>query len=240
MSPIIKKVQSTKSNHRNDKYTSRLLSGLALMGMITLSFGACKGAVKDGGAVDPFPREMLSHKTFKVFKGGKPEKYLGRVFRDESTQILAEKWWGGGILGDKTGQRREIEYSSTSSFKLKARVPELELNTKYEGSISFKLVVEGLKIYQLDRPVLDPDFRGEAESKENKFIISLLHANSITMQVIDANGAAIVAKADLKDILGKASADWAFDEKNKGVIIQKDAYIGYILAKPRASDLKRK
>ncbi len=204
-----------------------------------LGFINCSSAVKSGRvAGDPFPEEMLGHKTFLVFKSGDINTWLGRIFRNESRQIMGEKLWEGTPLSSG-GERREIEYSREQSFALKMRMPHFKMNLgELKGNIHFNLVLRGLKIHQLSRPVMINEFRDDRESRSAKFIISLLHADEISMQAVDSTGALIGFEGEYKKIV--LDANYKYSKKHKGIIVASDAIIGYSLVTPKNSDFSRR
>ncbi len=217
--------------------TKKLFVSLSLTAVLALT-ASCSTGSKVSDKADPFPRSMLGHTTFKVFKEGTPKEYLGRTFRNESVQILAEKMWDGKTLGDKRGQRREIEYSRQSSFSLEARIPKLQLKAGARGDLTFKMVLIGLKVHNLTRPVMLSDFRSDEDAKKTKFIVSVLHAESIVLKVQDKTGADIKLDGAANDVV--ANTGYKYSDKHKGLVVANNAFIGYYLTKPRASDLNRR
>ena len=224
------------------KFKNILLKKI-LLGFVFLTvfcFFGCRSAVKSGKAVnDPFPVAMIGHTTFKVFQSGTAKTFLGRVFRDEKNQVLGEQYWAGNMLGGG-GQRREIEYSKKQAFSINTRMPKVKLKVGlgFQTNVSLVLVLIGLKTHQLTRPVLNTDFRGTEESKNTRFIVSLLMADEIIMRVQDDSGGVIGIEAQVNKVF--ADAKYSYSKKHKGVILAKNSIIGYMLTKPKQSDLNRK
>ena len=206
---------------------------------ILLSFG-CSSAVKKGKmADDPFPEEMLGHTMFHIFKSGDPADWLGRVFRDEERQMIEDKKWGGEVMGSG-GERREIEYSREQSFTIQTRLPEIKvsLGAVLEGELHFKLIMDGLMVYHFINPVLLDEFRNEPGIEETQFIMSLLQAREIVLQVIDKTGVMIGLEGKLKKV--GADFNYKYSKKLKGLIMARDTIIGYYMIEPTPADLKRR
>lgn len=214
--------------------------GFASIALVcSISFFSCAGAVKSGAVVeDPFPRSMLRHKTFTVFKSGETSAWLGRVFRDEGDQILGEKMWGGKMLSSG-GERREVEYDRRHAFALKAKMPyaKLKIGPEISNEIKFRLVLVGLKTSQLVSPSILSTFKDDVARSEIPYIISILRANQVVMQMVDATGAVIGLEAEYKQI--NVEARYEYSKRHKGLILAKNAIIGYMLMKPSQADLKR-
>ena len=228
------------SLHKHNTGIRKSISVLSAL-FLFLSLSACQTAGQKGKIVsDPFPKQMIGHTTFRVFQSGKPEVWLGRVFRNEKSQVPGDTFWNGKILSSG-GERREIDYSSEHTASLNARSEKLKVKIKAEhaGKYSFKLILVGLKTHSLTRPVLHSDYRGTKEGKETRFVVSLLQADEIVVKIKDSSGAEITAKAEMDKVF-KADGGLKYSKKFKGVILAKDAYIGFILTKPRVSDLKRR
>lgn len=205
----------------------------------SLSLFSCAGAVKSGAAVeDPFPKAMLRHKTFTVFKSGETSAWLGRVFRDEVDQILGEKMWGGKILASG-GERREVEYDRRHAFALKAKMPyaKLKIGPEISNDIKFRLVLVGLSTSQLVSPAILSSFKDDSSRSGIPYVISILRANQVVMQMVDKTGAVIGLGAEYKQI--NVEARYEYSKRQKGLILAKNAIIGYMLMKPSQADLKR-
>lgn len=199
----------------------------------------CSSGVKKGAvASDPFPSELLGHKTFTIFKSGDPNEWLGRVFRDEQKQLLDEKVWEGKILASG-GERREIEYDRNQALNIGARMPQakLQLGVQYTGELNFKLVLEGLKVVQMVSPVMMSQYRDGQEMRGKEYIVSVLKADEVVIQLVDKKGAVIGAAAEYKKIA--AEAKFEYSARRKGLIAAKDAIIGYLKIIPSDKDLKR-
>lgn len=213
--------------------------------LVLLAVG-CTSAAKSGSVTqDPFPEAILAHQTFRVFLTGTETDFLGRVFRNPQAQVLGEKTWAGKSVSGG-GQSLEIQYSKSQAISLNTRIPKVELKAGlgYTDDVSLELVLDGVRIHQLTRPVMIQEFRADPEAGKSDFIVSLVSADSIVIRAKDNSGAVIGIEGKIKNMFrdgdASISGKYEYDKRLKGVIVAKKSIIGYMLTKPTAADLARR
>ncbi len=216
----------------------RLFSLVLLFGLTMVLFGTgCRsGQIKDSGsdALDPFPREILNHKIFKVFRN---ENRLGWNFRDERKQLFGDKFWEGQESASR-GEDKVITYSREQAAALSSRFPAIGA-VNLTGAVSnikgFRVILKGLKIHELKKPFINPEYSGEPDVKTSDFIISMLSAKRIIIQVYDERGMSIGGGVSFV-----FTGDVKFSKKQMGAVAAENVFIGYILTKPTRRDIARR
>ncbi len=215
------------------KYKSLLIHRVSILVIIVL-FLNCESTQKKNDLADPFPSEILNHKTFKIFRS---DNRLGYTFRNINKQVIGEKFWGGQKTSSR-GEDRVVNYTRQQSAALRKRFPGIGF-IKFKGAFNdtrgFRVILKGLKIHELKKSFLQPEFKNYPQIKNREYIISTISADKVIIQVIDQTG--VKRKTSL---LGIFSGDFEYSQKHNGAITAKNVFIGYILTKPSKHDLERK
>jgi tetratricopeptide (TPR) repeat protein len=184
--------------------------------------------------VDPFPGEILNHRVFKVFRS---ENRLGYTFRDERRQLFGDQFWEGQEATTR-GEDKVISYSIAQSAALSTRFPAIgavNLRGGAENISGFRVILKGLRVHELKRPFVVPEYKNEPEVKTTEYIISMLSADKIVIQVYDAKGATIGGGVSFI-----FTGDVKFSRKQSGAVAAEDVFLGYIMTKPTRRDLARR
>ena len=209
--------------------------------IVFLIIGRCTSSDKisvDGktDVADPFPKMILGHRTFKVFRD---DNRLGYTFRDEKNQVFAPKLWTGKQSRPKgKGEDRTVTFSRKQALNLKARLPAVGFNARYNGDVRFKLEMKGLKIHELIVPVLNREYHDSPERMQ-PFIVSMLSAKKIIIkaELKTSSGFKLGSENDIASIfVGNVN----YSKKHKGMVAAENAFLGYIVTKPKMSDIKRR
>jgi tetratricopeptide (TPR) repeat protein len=187
-----------------------------------------------GGRMDPFPGEILNHKVFKVFRS---ENRLGYTFRDERRQLFGDQFWEGQEATTR-GEDKVISYSVGQSAALSTRFPVIgavNLRGGVENVSGFRVILKGLRVHELKRPFVVPEYKNEPEVKTTDYIISMLSADKIVIQVFDAKGATIGGGVSFI-----FTGDVKFSRRQSGAVAAENVFLGYIMTKPTRRDLARR
>ena len=185
-------------------------------------------------SADPFPKEMLNHKIFKVFRG---ENRLGYTFRDESKQLFGTRYWQGQE-STSPGTDQTVKFNKNQSGGLSTRLPSIgSIDANYKNAENFKVILKGLKIHELKQPALFDKYIDNDNAKTEEYIISMLSAEKIVIQIQNAKGANLDLDTGIADVF---STKLNYSKELEGMIAAENVFIGYITIKPSEDDLKRK
>ncbi len=207
-----------------------------MLSVYLAGFASCQSSrVKDigGSGVDPFPREILNHRVFKVFR---TENRLGYTFRDEEKQLFGDQFWEGQEAKTR-GEDKVITYSTAQSAALSARFPVIgavNLGAGVSNVSGFRVILKGLRIHELKRPFTVPEYKSEPEIKSTPYIISMLSADKIVIQVFDKKGVSLGGGVSFI-----FTGDVKFSTKQSGAVAAENVFLGYILTRPTRRDLAR-
>ena len=133
--------------------------------LISFECGPKPDQPENKASVDPFPKEMLNHKIFKVFRG---ENRLGYTFRDENKQVFGTKFWQGQEA-TSPGTDQTVNYNKNQALGISTRLPSIgSINADYKDAETFKIILKGLKIHELKQPALLDEFTENDEAKKNR------------------------------------------------------------------------
>ena len=221
------------------------LSLILLTAFTFIGGAACFGTqdvevnrLADGSHVaDPFPKVLLDHTSFKVFRG---RNFLGYTFRDEGAQVFGPRYWiGKETRPSGKGDERIIEFSQKQSAALGARIPALGFKAGSEKSYKIKVKLVGLKVYQLTVPVLGSEYRDSVEARKSPFMVSMLRADQVVIQVELASDKGVQVGSE-EDLVNIVSGKLKYSQRHKGMVAAENAFIGYRMAAPTAQDINRR
>jgi tetratricopeptide (TPR) repeat protein len=206
-----------------------------LLSASVATLASCQSSqVKSSGSMDPFPGEILNHRVFKVFRS---ENRLGYTFRNERRQLFGDKFWEGQEATTR-GEDKVISYSARQSALLSTRFPAIGAVNLRGGASNvsgFRVILKGLRVHELKRPFVVPEYKNEPEIKTSDYIISMLSAEKIVIQVFDQKGATIGGGVSFI-----FTGDVKFSRRQSGAVAAENVFLGYILTKPTRRDLARK
>ncbi len=208
-----------------------------LLTVYVATLASCQSSQVKGsgrGSMDPFPGEILNHKVFRVFRN---ENRLGYTFRNERKQLFGDQFWDGQEATTR-GEDKVISYSVAQSAALSTRFPAIgavNLSGGVENVSGFRVILKGLKIHELKRPFVVPEYKNEPEVKTTEYIISMLSADKIVIQVFDKKGTTIGGGVSFI-----FTGDVKFSSQQSGAVAAENVFLGYIMTKPTRRDLARK
>ncbi len=236
LSRFLSAIHSSRAGTLARITTFSLLTGLSMACAASDGDLVSNLNTRDSDVADPFPKSLLNHTTWKVFRD---QNMLGYTFRDEPAQVLYLKFWNGKELRPTgRGDNRTINYSKKQALGLSARIPGLAVKAGYKGDVEYKVVLQGLKVYQLAVPVLENEYRDSQEAKSKKFIVSMLAADKVIIQA-NLKTDAGVKVGSRADILKLFSGNVNYSSQHKGVVGAENVFIGYRTASPTQADLAR-
>ncbi len=183
-------------------------------------------------AADPFPRRLLGHQVFKVFR---EDNMLGYTFRDPANQIFYMKLWTGKESRPAgKGEDRILNFDARQLARLRARIPGLGIEAVGGGDTRYQVVLRGLRVHELLVPVLEAEHRDSPEARKARFIGSILSAREIVIRARSHSTQLVKGSAAAVNASGHKSV------KQAGVVGARNVFIGFRLIEPRARDLARR
>ena len=218
----------------NKKFVILLISILFTFCFVSFNCGPKPNQSDNKSSIDPFPKEMLNHKIFKVFRG---ENRLGYTFRNESKQVFGTKFWQGQEA-TSPGTDQIVNYNKNQALGLSTRLPTIgSVNADYKNAEKFKIILKGLKIHELKQPALLDEYTENESAKKTEFIISMLSAEKIVIQIEDKKGVNLGVDTGIASVF---SNKLNYSKELEGMIAAENVFIGYITVLPNEQDIKRK
>ena len=190
---------------------------------------------------NPFPTRLLGHRVFLTFRSAE-QNLLGYSLRPglESSQVFGARYWRGKESSPSgPGEDRVIVFDRKQAKRVGAALPGIGFNRDYQGEVSFKLILKGLRVKRLTRPVLGGEYRDLREARENRFVVSVLAADEIFIQALvrESGKVRVGTGAELARVF---SGRTEYSQSARGVVSARNSIIGFATAKPRPEDLRRR
>ena len=166
--------------------------------------------------------------------------YIGYVFAgDVSKEDFEDEAWQGRVIISDAKQDIEQSYSKKDIIDMGNKVPIIGgFDIEHKDIETLKVILKGVKHYQLVGAHLKDEFLGNDEYKDKPFISKLLYADEVIFRFEKTDGTLIGADLNIKGV--KLADKYDFSESNKGFSTAKKAYIGYVLRKPNPIYIKPK
>lgn len=171
---------------------------------------------------------LYGYRQFTIFKG---INLIGYVADDSDDELFTEEIWTGKYTESKVNQSLELHYTSENILKAKVNLGSfLKPGAEFESFKEIKIKLINPKEVTLINPIVRSSAKKKKYLWKKDYIVSLLRADSITIEVTDRKGRQISAAADLKVYGIEFAEESKTSEKTN--ILAKDVYIGYKLLTP--------
>ncbi len=210
----------------------------AACGMILMSSRPLFPAKAGGNAdvANPFPRTIMDHRVFTVFRSA---NLLGYVFRDGGREILGPRYWEGKETETAPAEKEiKADFNERQITHIQDMFPGVSFRKGQRVKAVYRVVLRGVRVRTLAKPVLMNEYRDLTDIEERGFISSLLVADEIVMQAFQRTAEGLKAAEEklMKTVL---EGNFTYSREHSGVVTARNAVIGYILSTPSADDLAR-
>lgn len=219
-------------------HTHRCLKSIMAFGIILLCASPAISADARKGAdiANPFPRTVLDHNVFTVFRS---VNLLGYVFRDDKREILGPRFWEGKEIQTSMGDKEvSADFKDEQKVLIQELFPGVSFKKGNRTEAVYRVALKGVKVRTLSKPVLQNEYRDLPDIGERGFITSVLSAEEVVMQVLHRTEAGVQA-ADEKSFKGVLEGKYHYSKEHGGVVAAKNAVIGYVLSRPTMEDISR-